>query len=232
MAEVQVVTVVGTPSEIEDVMKRLGVKVNANGVVTSGPKEEKPAAKAKKDEPEPEPEEKPSRRAKKEEPEPEEKPSRRSRKDDDEDESEEKPRRSRKDDDEDDEPPPRRGRRSAKDDDDEPEEKPNRRTKKDDDEDDEPPRRGKGKKEEEEDDEPEDRAPPPEGVDPEHKDLQKARRLRDVVVHLRDECGVKDVKEMIEICKQIKNDVPLLKRVNDIDERVTAAYDLLMEQEG
>jgi len=63
-------------------------------------------------------------------------------------------------------------------------------------------------------------------VDPSHDGLQNARRLREVVQHILDQ-GFEDQDEIVAVCEEIKDEVPLLQRVQNIPDRVGKAYNML-----
>jgi len=63
-------------------------------------------------------------------------------------------------------------------------------------------------------------------VDVQHPELQEAVRLRQVVSHLM-EIGFSSKEEVVAICEEIKDDVPLLTRVANVPDRVGKAYAML-----
>jgi hypothetical protein len=108
-----------------------------------------------------------------------------------------------------------------------------------------PPKRGgrskpaKAEEEELEEDEGEEEeeeegAPPPKkgkkkgGGEIDTSKLQSAAKLREIVQYIMDQ-GHEKLEDVIKVCEEIQQDVPLLRRVADIPGRVKNAYEVLKE---
>lgn len=60
-------------------------------------------------------------------------------------------------------------------------------------------------------------------------ELEKAKRVSQVVQFFMEK-GHKDPKDIVALCQEHKEEIPLLKRIADIPTRVRAAYDLIMSE--
>jgi hypothetical protein len=60
-------------------------------------------------------------------------------------------------------------------------------------------------------------------------DLKAVRRLRDVLAIL-ETVGAKGPDQLVEGCKAIKEDVPLLSRISNLDERVRRTYEVMASE--
>lgn len=59
--------------------------------------------------------------------------------------------------------------------------------------------------------------------------LQGAGRLREVVAHLMD-VGYSDLKEIVAVCQDLQESVPLLQRVSDIPARIQVAFEVCSKE--
>ncbi len=84
--------------------------------------------------------------------------------------------------------------------------------------------------EEAEEEEEEEKPAPKKGkrgkIDPKAKELQEATKLREVVAYIVKQ-GLDEFDAILAACEEIKDQVPLLRRVTDMAGRVRAAYDVV-----
>lgn len=58
-------------------------------------------------------------------------------------------------------------------------------------------------------------------------EIKNASAMRELLVWLSESGGVKDVDQMVDACKALKDVVPILGRVPDVDSRVRRAVEML-----